>query len=357
MDASESLGRAPLPRDLPAAEAWPSAVVLESSAPASRGARWGLATLLLALLAIAWFLYSLQRHVDAAAFTQVELGAVRVDSGPGWVDARWPDWLRARLAQLPPLAADDEGAPDAVRTALEELPFVAEIGPVRVLWPDGLRIDVRWREPLAAVRVGSAFALVSSEGVVLPGEWSAPPAREFGFFPVIGAPSAARAEVFSGAWLEADVWHDGLSVARALNSWLGADDWLRAGRIVIDAQRARQASVDEPGVVLWLEGGRRAYFGRSPNLNEPGKLPPERKCASLSRALRLLDSGPSYFDWELVDLRWDRPELLPRGGWQPDSPAAPDLRGPAATGPSPSKSSPSSSSPSNSSGRAPSGVR
>lgn len=335
MDASESLGRATVERDLSAREGWPRAVVAEGASDAHvRGARWGWATMLLALAAIAWFLYSLQRHVDAAAFTQVELGAVRVDSGPGWVDERWPNWMRARLAELPPLAADDPEAADLVRGTLEELPFVAEVGDVRVLWPDGLRVDVRWREPLAAVRVGSSFALVSSEGVVLPGEWSAPPARSFGYFPVIGAPSAARAEVVSGAWLEADVWHDGLSVARALDSALAPDDWLRAGRIVVDAQRARTASVEDPGVVLWLEGGRRAYFGRSPNLGEPGELPPERKCASLSRALRLLDSGPSYFDWELVDVRWDRPELLPRGGWRPDSPEAPDLCEPP---PAPSK--------------------
>ncbi len=362
MDASDSLRQAALERDSSAREGRLRGLVPDDvkRSPATahggavvvRGARWGLATMLLALAAIGWFLISLQRHVEAAAFTQVDLAAVRVDSGPGWVDERWPSWLRARLAQLPPLAADAPGAVESVRGALEELPFVAEVGAVRVLWPDALRLEVRWREPIAAVRLGSSFALLSSEGVVLPGEWSAPPPRAFGYFPVVAAPSSARAELVCGAWLDSEVWHDGLSVARALEAGLAPDDWLRAGRIVIDAQRAASASVEDPGVVLWLEGGRRAYFGRSPNLGEPGELPPARKCASLSRALRLLDSGPAHFDWELVDLRWDRPELLPRGGWQPEASGASERR---ATTPSRASSAPNSDSPANS--RTPSGVR
>ncbi len=278
----------------------------------------------LAVVASLWFVYSLARDIEAADFTRLDLDAVRVDSGPGWVDPRWESWVEQRVRELPAMNADDAASPDALRGALEELPFVAEVGDVRVLWPDGVRAELRWREPAACVRTGDGFAVVSVEGVVLPGEWSAPPPRRFGHLPVLAGAAAERAELESGAWLASPCWEDGLSVARALARNLAADDWIRLGRIVIDAREARDASVENPGVVLWLEGGRRAHFGRSPNHGEPGELPVERKCASLARALRLLDDGPSRLDWELVDLRWDQPELLPRGGLLlPESGATP----------------------------------
>lgn len=321
MDSSDR----PFPPSSPPQSSASVASQLSLGAPGdarSSGERWGLLALLLALIAIAWFFFSLTRDIDAASFTRLDLKAVQVDSGPGWVDARWSAWIEQRLEELAPLDADGEATSQTLRAALEDLPFVAEVGAVRVLWPDAVRVDLRWREPVGCLRAGDAFALVSAEGVVLPGEWSAPPPRRFGYFPVLAGSAVAREEIQSGAWLEDPVWEDGLSVARALARELGADDWVRVGRMVVDAREARQASTEHPGVVLWLEGGRRAYFGRAPNSGEPGELPVERKCAALSRALRLLDDGPAHLDWELVDLRWDRPELLPRGGL----PEAPEKR-------------------------------
>jgi hypothetical protein len=276
--------------------------------------RLGLVALLASVVAIAWFLIVIARDVEAARFTRLDLRAVRVDSGPGWVDPRWGPALEQALAALPEMNADDPATLVVIRETLAALPFVAEVGEVRVLWPDGVRLQVRWREPVACVRTGDGFALVSSEGVVLPGEWSAPPGRAYGYYPLIGAGETARAELETGAWLQDERWLDGLSVARVLAKGLQPDDWIRLGRIVIDTRESRAASVEHPGVVLWFEGGRRAYFGRAPHLDEPGELPVVRKCLSLSLALRRLDEGPEHLDWELVDLRWDQPELLPRGG-------------------------------------------
>jgi hypothetical protein len=311
--------------------------VLSGGAASARAAldpRWGLVAIVLAVAATFWFLFSLARDIDAADFTHLDLDAVRVDSGPGWVDPRWETWVEQRVRELPAMNADDAASPDALRGALEELPFVAEVSEVRVLWPDGVRAELRWREPAACVRTGDGFAVVSVEGVVLPGEWSAPPPRRFGHLPMLAGAAAERGELESGAWLSSPCWEDGLSVARALATTLAADDWIRLGRIVIDAREGREASVEKPGVVLWLEGGRRAYFGRSPNRNEPGELPVERKCASLSRALRLLDDGPTSLDWELADLRWDQPELLPRGGLLlPETGAAPASGAPQSSSP------------------------
>lgn len=302
--AGSALGASAAPRDRTASP----------EADEGTNSRLGLVALLASVVAIAWFLIVIARDVEAARFTRLDLRAVRVDSGPGWVDPRWGPALEQALAALPEMDADDPATLDVVRQTLAALPFVAEVGEVRVLWPDGVRLQVRWREPVACVRTGDGFALVSNEGVVLPGEWSAPPGRAYGYYPLIGAGEMARAELETGAWLQDERWLDGLSVARVLAKGLQPDDWIRLGRIVIDTRESRAASVEHPGVVLWFEGGRRAYFGRAPHLDEPGELPVARKCISLSLALRRLDEGPEQLDWELVDLRWDQPELLPRGG-------------------------------------------
>ena len=56
-------------------------------------------------------------------------------------------------------------------------------------------------------------------------------------------------------------------------------------------------------------GARVALFGRAPARNEPGELPADRKWRSLARALALIEEGRPEHDWQLVDLRWDRPDL------------------------------------------------
>lgn len=297
----------PIPTQLPA----------PSRASGASSPWLGLLTLAVSLVAIAWFFVVLTRDVDAAEFAQVETASSRIDFGPGWIDPRWEARAVARLAELPPLPADSDETRALVEQALLELPFVAEIGTYRVLWPDGLRIDLRLRQPVACVRDGDMFLTISEDAIVLPGSWSSPPAREHGYLPLLALDDAAHETLSEGARLATPAVVDGIAVARALALELAGDDWTRLGRIVIDARRAREATVQVPGTVLWLENGRRVYFGRSPNLDEPGELPYASKCASLSRALRQCDpelasGGP--VDWELADVRWDHPALLPRGG-------------------------------------------
>ena len=293
----------------------PSSPLAPSVQPAAGAASWlGGASLALSFVALAWFFVVLVRDVEAADFTRLDAASSRLDVGPGWVDPRWEREMSLELARLPELDADSTEAQEAVRGVLLSLPFIAEIGTTRVLWPDGLRVDVRLRQPIACVRTGEWLLAVSEDGVVLPGLWSAPPARERGFLPLIALDDGSRAEIFEGARVTSAPAVDGLAVATVLWQRLQADDWVRIGRIVLDARRARETSVEEPGVVIWMEGGRRVYFGRSPAVDAPGELPFDSKCASLSRALRLFDAGAQSIDWELADVRWDRPEILPRGG-------------------------------------------
>jgi len=175
-------------------------------------------------------------------------------------------------------------------------------------------VAIELRQPVACVRSGEVYFAVSVEGIVLPGAWSTPPGREGKFLPLVVLEGEVRGAAWEGNVLDSAGAHDGLAVAAALERELAADDWIRLGRAVIDARTARATSVEEPGTVLLLEGARRILFGRSPNLDAPGELPVKRKCASLARALRLAESGEPPIDWEMVDVRWDMPEVLPRGG-------------------------------------------
>lgn len=270
--------------------------------------------MVLSILAILWFSHRIVRDAEAASFASVDPRASRVDFGPGWSDPRWEAIVSQTLARIPPLHPERPAELAEVEDALYSLPFVEEVGESRVLWPDGLRVEVRLRQPVACVRAGDMFLTVSADAVILPGAWSTPPPKEHGFLPLVALEDAVRGEVWEGNVLDSIGALDGVAVATALARELADDDWRRLGRIVIDARRAREASVEEPGTVLLLEGGRRIHFGRSPTMDAPGELPVQLKCASIARVLRLAEDSANPIDWELCDVRWDRPEVLPRGG-------------------------------------------
>lgn len=295
-----------------------SASALAAEASSARPAvLWpGALALVFALGSIVWFFALLVRDVEAADFDRVDMTRTRLDCGPGWVDPRWSELIAARLAELPAPRADEAETLAEVGGVLLTLPFVAEVLEARVIWPDGLELSLRLREPVACVRVGEQFLTVADDGTLLSGAWSLPPARDSGFLPLLaldreGHAQLVETEVLSGRQpLTSVAALDGLALANALWRDLPAGAFARLGRAVIDARRSRQASVEDPGSLLWLENGRRVWFGRAPNLDAPGELPVASKLESLARALDQLDT----LDWELVDVRWDRPELLPRGG-------------------------------------------
>jgi hypothetical protein len=66
--------------------------------------------------------------------------------------------------------------------------------------------------------------------------------------------------------------------------------------------------VEEPGIRLLLEDKRLCLFGRSPTTEEPGELSVAAKWNALACALALFEATPPR-DWDLVDCRWDRPDL------------------------------------------------
>lgn len=269
------------------------------------------------VLAGAW-LVALRRDVLASGFAHVETARARLDAGPGWVDERWSDELRWLLAEVPPPSIEDRDALVALGERVAALSFVAAVDDLRAVWPDGLRIELRLREPVACIHVGRHFITVAEDGTLLSGRWPTPPARDGGFLPVLRLEGERVGSRRPGARIEEPAALDALAVAASLWRDLSPGGQARLGRCVIDARRARVASIEEPGTRLLLEGERTVLFGRSPNLGEPGELPVGAKWAHVESALRLLEPDalreqvPAGLDWEVLDVRWDRADLQPR---------------------------------------------
>jgi hypothetical protein len=271
------------------------------------------------VLAGAW-LVGLRRDVLASGFAHVDTSRARLDSGPGWVDSRWSDEIRLALAELPSPSIEDRPALERLGARVAALSFVEAVREVRVVWPDGLRLDLDLREPVACVHFGRDYLGVAEDGTLLSGRWPTPPARDGGFLTVLRLERDLERGFRAGARLSEPSALDGLSVAASLWRDLSPGGQARLGRCVIDARRARLATVEEPGTRLLLEGERTVLFGRSPNLGEPGELPVQTKWAHVEAALRLLEPDPARgeasegLDWEVLDARWDRADLQPREG-------------------------------------------
>src|SRR5688572_1423860 len=157
--------------------------------------------------------------VAASGYTRIDprraafLDPAEVEGGGGFVDERWEAALRATLAAVPPFDAEDADAAAALVARLQTLSFLAEVGLPRVLWPDGLEVPVRLRRPVACVRVADAYLAVAEDGVLLPGEWPAPPWIGVGFLPVLGPNDRSLDACVAGDALTEPRHRDALAVA------------------------------------------------------------------------------------------------------------------------------------------------
>jgi hypothetical protein len=145
-----------------------------------------------------------------------------------------------------------------------------------------------------------------------------------GYLPVLGRSGGGRDDLRPGAVLGDEALLDALSVAISMRAALDAEDFDIMGPPLIDAEGARAASVEDPGVVIDLEGARRVLFGRAPRAAGPGELPAEMKWRALSSALRELRYGDR--DWDRLDVRWDEPVVRTRSAQEPESPESPDSK-------------------------------
>lgn len=293
----------------------------ERGASASRSGRVP-AWIPIAILATAavWLCSSLQGSVDAAGFAVVDVRRSRLDSPAGFRDPRWQEYLALRLASLAPVDARDHAQVRSVAVEVARLPFVKEVLEPRVVWPDGIEVPLLLRTPGACVLAGTDYLAVSDDGVVLPGRWPAPPLVEGRFLPVIGPNDGRFDTVQPGERLRAPADVDGLAVALSLREAFAAADFELTGPPLVDATRARQTTVEEPGVRIHFEGRRTVHFGRAPGAGAPGELPTEKKWEHVRRALSLLRPENGARDWSLVDARWDVADVAWRLPPDPDAP-------------------------------------
>ena len=269
---------------------------------------------LFAAIAI-WAIQNLGSNVAAAEYTLVDPHRSRLVSPPGnFVDPRWQSELALAMAELPPCPAEDQAGLERARQRLSQLCCVAEAGLPRVVWPNGFQIPVRLREPVACLRSGALFLCVASDGIVLPGAWSEPPLVEGKRLAVIGPNDGVLDTLAPGRALHEPRHLDALSVAVSMRAHLSAEDFEALGPLLIDASRARVASVSEPGVRLLLENQRAVLFGRAPWTSAPGELPVALKWKSIAKGAALLRGLAEHpeWNWAVLDARWDTPELRTR---------------------------------------------
>lgn len=297
------------------------------------GARAGRAPvgLLLALAAggLGWLVTDLHASAGEAGFTSIDPARVALDlpAGEAGLPPEWRGQVALHLARLGELSALDATLPERVRAALEELPFVREVGVAQVVWPDGLEVDVRLREPVACINIGEDFLPVASDGTVLPGYRPSPPDFGRGLLPVIGPVDRSLSHARPGDLLVEERHLDALSVAVSMREHLSLGDLEHIGPVVIDATHAPAAGVAEAGTRLHLEAGRRVLFGRPPSYVAPGELPEAEKWNHVVNAVGVLRAegpegqladaqGVPFGDWDLVDVRWDVATLRPRRGYR-----------------------------------------
>jgi len=269
-----------------------------------------------------WLWRMTQDQVRSRGVTRVDLTrSVLRPEGP-WVPKQWSRTLRRLVAQEGAVLVDEPRALDSLRAAIEGLPFVAEVGPLRVIWPDGLDLSLRLHEPIACVRLGSKYypvAMIPDEqtvrGVLLPGAADGPhlvDTKQGDFFlPVLAGFDGERArgiavgeEILDGSVLAA------LDIADSLATHMNPGQQSLLGRVLIDATEEQAFDGLPGGARLDLEGvgeqayGRRIHFGHAPCEAGPGELPLDLKWAHV---LAALERG-----FDTVDVRFDVAEYHDR---------------------------------------------
>ncbi|MDP6518904.1 MAG: hypothetical protein QF411_03300 [Planctomycetota bacterium] len=263
---------------------------------------------LLGALALIVLLRALSGDVGARGTTRVDTLRFRLEGGEGQLLPAWEPFLARALALADEVDVRDRAAVDDLAATVAALPFVAEVGLAEVLWPDGISLPLRLHSPVACLRQGDDYLLVSETGTLLPGAFFAPPAVGAGYLPVLG-PSLLGPPPEVGAPLTDPRLRAAFETALSLWQHLSPEDLASLGACVIDGTFLADPAGEHGGLRLELEERRVVLWGRPPASGEPGELPVAIKWKHLEKGLEHLDKGA---DWSLWDVRWDVPEWVPR---------------------------------------------
>lgn len=244
----------------------------------------------------------------AEGYSLVDTGRAQIvceDAEP-CAPAEWSELIAARLSELGPLDANDSRSVEDVKGVLDELSIFRSVSAPRVLWPDGIEVDVRLRKAAACVQFEGGFRSISRDGVVLPGFSVAQPLDEIALLPLIAIGEEVR-HLMTGDVLPRDQDFDALSVAVSMQDHLSPEHRARMGEVLIEPQAPGETSVSGAEVSLKIQGSRGVLFGRPPIAGHAGELPEEKKWGHLAEYLD--DYPTSERDWAVLDVRWDVPEV------------------------------------------------
>jgi len=222
---------------------------------------------------------------------------------------------RERLLDGPPLLAgprslfDPELAQD-LRRALERRPWVRRVRAIHRILPDGIRVDLTLRVPLAVVCTGAERLAVDETGHVLESDSDLGPpehpeirlpGRTLPFVPVDGE-AFRRSDVLEALAVLRDIERVARSGERVLETLPIVE--VRVGE---SGERRKAGSSD---ILLVLENGVEVTWGRS-SLSplHVFELDPREK---LERLARLLRTWPGLVGIQRVDLRLHDPLVYPR---------------------------------------------
>ncbi len=265
-----------------------------------------------------WVLNSLQMSAREKGVGTCEVTRVRLHHEPLYFGDAWQRRLERILRRRETVDLSNAAEVASLKAEFARLSFVEEVGEPEVVWPDGLVVPLRLREPAACIRVGDDFLPVADDGMVLAGYSYAPHEIYGAWLPILGpSDRLLRAGLPSpGDFIQDEALLAALKVAGSMQRNLIPKEQRLLGRFVIDASRELGPNGLPGGVRLDLEGKRRILFGRPPGGDFPGELSAQTKWMAIAEAL---NTGDAPLQWDVLDVRWDEPVKHVRGASDEDS--------------------------------------
>ncbi|HID23456.1 MAG TPA: hypothetical protein EYP14_13805 [Planctomycetaceae bacterium] len=265
--------------------------------------------ILVALGVTSTFLLPMARQwgPDLSQRPEYLLKATEIETSPPppWVP---PDFVRqaVRRGALPEtLSVLDADLTRRVAEAFRMHPWVAKVVSVRKAFPARVFVEVRFREPVAMVRVRNGVYPIDGQGVLLPPEdFTVAETRQYPLIEnIVSTPQGAAGTPWGDP-----VVHGAARLAAVLKPV-----WHQFGLKSIRAPRRTKAQPKMKSLVYQLvtSGGSRIIWGRAPGVDYPGELSPKQKVGRMAKYLTVFGGfdqphGPYEIDirhWQEISRR------------------------------------------------------
>jgi hypothetical protein len=241
-----------------------------------------------------------QREEFRVAVEEIEV----TPAPPPWVGPKLHAEVK-RLAGLPDVLYLLE--PDVLEETAQAFslhPWVAEVVRASKSYPGTLRLELRYRAPVAMIEVIDGLYPVDVDGVLLPS--SAFSAAEAKRYPRVVGIRTRPAGTAGTPWGDPQVT-GAARIAAALD-----EHWEALNLDALEVARSSAAGKAETDVFFLLsKGGTRVAWGRPPDSDRPGEVSVDEKIARLTRYVAEHGSleapdGPYELDlrhWQDISLR------------------------------------------------------